>query len=343
MYNNKLSQKARTDLIAQHRKERDVRVRDRIKAVLAYDDGYNYSEIARILLLDDETIRRHVEDYFREHKLNTENGGSQSKFSELETKQLITHLNEVTYLHVKDICFYVKQEFGKKYSISGMTKWLRNNGFTYKKPHVVPAKADIKQQQEFIEYYNKLKAEAGDKEPIYFADSVHPQHQTKLAYGWMLRGERKIIATNAKQYRVNIMGGICLNGHRIIHTQAEKIDAYAIATFLSMLREKNPGKYLIHLILDNAGYHKDKSIQAFAEDLGIKLHYLPPYSPNLNPIERLWKLMHERVTYNKYYEKFADFTEAITEFFKTIGRKKRLLRTRITDNFYLLDELKFAS
>jgi transposase len=342
MYKYRLAPKERADLVARHRKERDKKVCDRIKAVLAYDDGYSYSEIAKILLLDDETIRRHIDSYFQEGKLTIESGGNYNKFSKLETKQLIAHLQEVTYLYVKDICHYVKKTFGKTFSISGMTKWLHNNGFAYKKPHAVPAKANVEQQQEFIEYYNKLKATAGNKEPIYFADSVHPQHQTKLAYGWILTGQRKEIPTNAKHYRLNFIGGICLHEHRLVYEQADQIDANAIAGFLVKLRNKHPEKHLIHLIWDNAGYHKDKTVQEFANSLGIKLHYLPPYSPNLNPIERLWKIMHEWVTYNKYYEKFADFTEAITNFFKTIGRKKRLLRSRITDNFQKLDSVQFA-
>lgn len=340
---NKLSKEIRANLIARHRKERDGKVRDRIKAVLAYDEGYSYSEIAKILLLDDETIRRHVEDYFKGHKLNIENGGSQSKFSVLETRQLIKHLEEVTYLYVKDICHYVKKTFGKTYSISGMTKWLHNNGFAYKRPHVTPAKVDFQKQQEFIDYYQELKAKAGNKEPIYFVDSVHPQHQTKLTYGWILTGRRKEIATNAKHYRLNFIGGICLHGHRLVYEQADKIDANAIAGFLVRLRKKHPEKHLIHLIWDNAGYHKDGSVQEFASSLGIKLHYLPAYSPNLNPIERLWKIMHERVTYNKYYEKFSDFTEAVIKFFKTIGRQKKLLQARINDNFQTVSLPNFAS
>lgn len=76
-----LTSKERENLIKRHRKERDGRVRDRIKAVLAYDDGYSYSEIAKILLLDDETIRRHIEDYLSKKKLNPENRGSTSKLS----------------------------------------------------------------------------------------------------------------------------------------------------------------------------------------------------------------------------------------------------------------------
>lgn len=61
---NKLTNQERSNLILLHRKERNGKIRDRIKAVLAYDEGYNYSEIAKILLLDDETIRRHIDDYY---------------------------------------------------------------------------------------------------------------------------------------------------------------------------------------------------------------------------------------------------------------------------------------
>lgn len=59
------SVKERENLIRHHRKEHDGRVRDRIKAVLAYDDGYSYSEIARILLLHDKAIPQNIHDYQR--------------------------------------------------------------------------------------------------------------------------------------------------------------------------------------------------------------------------------------------------------------------------------------
>ena len=339
----RLTIQERTDLKIRHKKERDKRICDRMKAVLAYDDGYNYSEIAKILLLDDETIHRHIEDYWAQKKLSPENGGSASKLNFRESKQLMDHLEEVTYLYVKDICAYVKQVYHKRYSISGMTQWLHAHAFSYKKPHAVPAKANAEQQQKFVEYYHNLKAKAGEKEPIYFADSVHPHHQTRLAYGWILKGKRKAIPTTGRQYRLNFMGGICLNGHRFIYKKAEQVNADAIASFLSELRKQHPGRHKIHLIWDRAGYHRDRGIQQFAKDLAIKLHYLPPYSPNLNPIERLWKIMHEQVTYNRYYATFEEFSEATMEFLKNIGRRKLLLRSRITDNFHILNSPLFAS
>ena len=338
-----LTLQERENLILRHRKERDKRICDRIKAVLAYDDGYNYSEIARILLLDDETIHRHIDDYRQDNKLSTSNGGSESKLTDRESFKLKEHLQHITYLYVKDICQYVKHQYNLKYSVSGMTKWLHAQDFCYKKPHAVPAKADKVQQVKFIRFYKRLKTKAGKRDPIYFVDSVHPQHQTQLAYGWILKGQRKAVATTARQYRLNFMGGICLNKHRFIYKQAEKIDADGIASFLVELRKNHPEKCIIHVIWDNAGYHRDNNIKKFAKDLEIKLHYLPPYSPNLNPVERVWKLMHESVRYNKYYGKFSEFADATLGFFKSIGRKKILLRSRITDNFQLLHSPVFAS
>lgn len=338
----KLSNKERRELLLRHKYDRDPRVRDRIKAILACDDGYSYSEIARILLLDDETIRRHIDEYLSEKKLNAEHKGGSCHMTQDQQNQLISYLSENTFRYAKDICKYIKDTFGIKYSVSGITKWLKQNDFRYKKPNGVPAKANKESQQEFIEKYNELKKSTENKEPIYFVDSVHPQHQTRLAYGWIKKGERKNIAMTGRQHRVNIMGGICLDGHKVVYEQADKINEYSIQNFLYRLRKTHAGKERIHIIWDNAGYHTSKIIKAFAENLGIVLHYLPPYSPNLNPIERLWKIMHEETTYNRYYEKFSDFTEQIRYFFRHIGKKKKLLRSRITDNFQIIDTPKFA-
>ena len=71
----RLTPQERSDLQKRHKKERDKRICDRIKAALAYDDGYTYTEISRILLLDDETIRRHIKAYFSKNKFKPENGG----------------------------------------------------------------------------------------------------------------------------------------------------------------------------------------------------------------------------------------------------------------------------
>ena len=337
-----LTSRERKHLIAEHKRERDKRVCDRIKAVLLRDKGYSYQQIAAILLLDDATIRRHVKDYEKK-KLKPENGGSNSQLSESESSELIAHLDATTYLYIKDICGYVRDRYKKQYSISGMRKWLQTHNFRYKKPHRVPAKADKSQQDEFIASYQKLKKSARNKEPIYFADSVHPQHQTCLAYGWILKGKRKAIATTARQKRVNYIGAYSLKGHKLVYSKVDKVDAERIKAFMNKLRKRHPGSRVIHMIWDNAGYHRSREVQDIAKELNIALHYLPPYSPNLNPIERLWKIMHEKVRYNHYYATFLEFSEAIAKFFRHIGKSKTILRSRITDNFQTLESPNFAS
>jgi len=331
-----LTAQERASLAIQHKSERDGRIRDRIKAVLLYDKGYSYTKIAEILLLDDETVRRHVNDYVIKKKLAPKNGGSVSRMGLKQSELLKAHLREKTYLYAKEICAYVQSEFALKYTQSGMTKWLKANGFRYKKPHGIPAKADKAKQEEFIEYYEKLKCNLPKDEAIYFLDASHPQHQTKLAYGWIAKGARKPEKMTACQKRVNLIAGINLANHHVEYAEATWINGESIEAFLKQLIESKPAAKKIHVIWDNAGYHKSQAIRDFVKKTNIELHFLPPYSPNLNPIERLWKIMHENVTYNRYYPKFADFTEGILNFFENIEHHKSTMLSRITDNFQRL-------
>jgi transposase len=82
-------------------------------------------------------------------------------------------------------------------------------------------------------------------------------------------------------------------------------------------------------------------VQTYIEKSKIEMHFLPPYSPNLNPIERLWKFLNEHVLYNKYYEKFDDFKEAVFGFLHNLfdppKEWKEALARRITDNFRIVD------
>jgi len=137
-----LSLEERDKLKIQHRKERDKRICDRIKAVLLFDDGWNYQEIAHVLLLSDEAVKQHIQEYCNSQKLRPENGVSFSKLNEDQTLDLLQHLQQHTYLRVKEIVAYVEKVFGVAYTIAGMTDWLHAHGFSYKKPAVVPGKAD---------------------------------------------------------------------------------------------------------------------------------------------------------------------------------------------------------
>ena len=133
-----LNDHERAQLRVQHKKERDGRIRDRIKAVLLYDRGWTPQQIAEALLISDQAIREHVQEYRGSHKLKPVSGGSEEKLSEEQSNKLAAHLESYTYLYVKDIVAYVRATFEAAYSVPGMTHWLRRHRFSYKKPAVVP-------------------------------------------------------------------------------------------------------------------------------------------------------------------------------------------------------------
>ena len=139
---NFLSEQEKTQLKRQHKKERDKRVCDRIKAVLLSDEGWTSEQIAKVLLITDQAVRNHIGEYQSERKLEPKSGGSTEKLSADQSEQLELHLQKHTYLYVKDMLSYIKIEFGVEYTVPGLRSWLQRHGFTYKKPSIVPGKAD---------------------------------------------------------------------------------------------------------------------------------------------------------------------------------------------------------
>ena len=117
-----------------HDSTRDDRVRDRIKAVLLTSEGWSSVMISQALRIHETTVVRHINDYLQSEKLKPENGGSQSRLSAAQTMQLIEHLAEYTCFHTLQIVSYVETEFGFRYTVSGMNKWLHHNGFLTRNP-----------------------------------------------------------------------------------------------------------------------------------------------------------------------------------------------------------------
>ena len=318
----------------QHKKERDKRICDRIKAVLLRSEGWTFEQIAQALRIHHETVRTHVDDYEKEAKLKPQNGGSKSLLNDEQATQLDHHLNDVTYLKVLDICAYVKETFGVEYTVIGMTKWLHAHDFSYKKPHATPAKADPEKQKECIQRYERLKNDTPENEPIEFGDGVHPTMATKITYGWIKKGSNKPIATTASRSRMNLFGSLNLSTMSLTLHEYKTINHEALAQHFKRLKEKYPHAPKIHLILDQGPYNKAKETQEVAKEYGIVLHFLSTYSPNLNPIERLWKVMNEHVRNNTFFSSVKEFRSAIMHFFNhTWEEMAPHMKGRINDHF----------
>ena len=299
------------------------------------DSGESATDIARFLFLNEGTVKNYENRYKEgglERLIIDYHTGRSAYLSQEEQKKLVLELESKIHPTTKAIISYVKKEFEVVYTVGGMTSLLHQLGFSYKKPKGVPGKAKRKEQEAFLEEYREMK----DKGLVYFADSTHPMLNPALSAGWIRKGKEFDVKTNSGRERVNINGAIEINTMRVASRSCKRVNGRSMCDLLRAIRQKHPKDKRICLIMDNAGYNKSYQAQNLAEELGIRIMYLPPYSPNLNPIERLWKFMKKKVMANTYFPDLETFQRELMLFLRGIRKHRQELSTLITDNFHLV-------
>jgi transposase len=249
------------------------------------------------------------------------------------------HFTNTHARNADEVCAHILAEYGQSYCPSGAAKLMHRLGFSYKKPQSMPAQADEAKQEAFIAHYEALMTRLEDDEMVVFSDAVHPTHQSRPAHGWFPKGQKTAIKSTSGRKRLNIQGALDLETFQFTFVEAEKINAQTTKQMLEKLERNNPTMTAIHVFVDNARYHHAKALQPWLarSDRRVKLHFLPPYAPHLNPIERLWSVMHKWVTHNQHYTTFNQFTEAILGFFRNVLPDKwEDFRDTVTDNFRVI-------
>ena len=336
--NEFLSSKQVSDFKKLH-KTASLEKRDRIKAVLMLNSGYTQQEIAEVLIIDETTVWRWFQ-LFQKSDINEllkdKYLGGVTKLDENQITELDSHLSEKIYLSAKEICSWVLNQFGVQYTSKGMTDLLHRIGYCYKKPKHIPGKANLDAQLNFIEQYEKLKQEKLPEDKIYFMDGVHPLHNSQPAYGWMKKKCNYVIQSNTGRERVNINGAINIENFKLFYSEDETINSQSVIKILKKIL-KGQRNGIAHIFTDNARYYKSKVIFEFLKrNRRIDIIYLPPYSPNLNLIERLWRFLRKKITYNKYYEKFTLFKSVILNFLDNIQQYNCELKTLLNQKFQLI-------
>ncbi len=333
-----ISADLKIELERRARQTKDKHEHTRLCVILARSEGMSHESIAQAHRISISSVYQYLLDYEKENKMqHNHRGGSESKLNADQTQELLDHLQKNTYLKAKEICKYVKESYGITYSVPGMIAWLKDHDFVYKQPIKVPGKLDPAKQEAFIEKYEELKATVSADHEIYFLDAVHPEFQSQAVCGWIKKGEIKTLPTTNKQYRLHFIGAIALKNMKVVAKEYETINGENMIEFLRDLEASSPASK-IHVICDNGRSNKNKAVQAYLQTSKIEIHYLPPYSPNLNPIERLWKIMREKNTYNRCYNNFESFSKIIRNFFfEDIPKMAKILEKRITDKFQRIE------
>ena len=139
------------------------------------------------------------------------------------------------------------------------------------------------------------KAEKG-LETLLFIDASH--FVTECDFLGCLYGKtRRFIRTSSGRKRYNVLGAMDFLTKRMLTVSNDSyITATQVCEALRLIAKQYEGK-IVRIALDNARYQKCGNVCALATQLGLDLVYLPPYSPNLNLIERLWKFVKRRITF----------------------------------------------
>ncbi len=162
----------------------------------------------------------------------------------------------------------------------------------------------------------------GPGEVAVHLDEVDVHLNPKVSPDWMNRGKQKHVptpGTNAKRY---VCGALDVNTGRLTCVAADAKNSQLFIATLERLLAANPRATAVHVVLDNFKIHSSKQVAAWTAERGgrITLHFLPPYCPDHNRIERLWRDLHADVTRNHRHSTIGSLMAAVWQW---IGDRNR--------------------
>jgi transposase len=332
----------RSQLQEQARTNKDARTVKRILVILALADGYRVAEVAKLFLLDEDTVAKWRNKYHKRHTatdwLAVVHKGGNDKLSTEQCHELEAYVQAELITDAAVLVNYIKALYGIAYTVNGVTKLLHRLGFVYKQTTLIPGKLDEQAQAAFKKQYEKLRDKLPKNEVILFGDGVHPSHNVHATKAWVKKGQDKQVPTNTGRKRLNINGVLDIKAMQVVVHYAETLNAQTTMELFDKIQEAYPDKRKIHLIVDNARYYKNKELQAYLRKrkCRIKIHWLPPYSPNLNFIERLWHFMKKYIIGTRRRQTFKEFEQDIQAFFEHLGDYADRLRRFIGTEMHLI-------
>jgi transposase len=326
----KLSSKERKELresLIKAEAKGDLQEIKRLMALLALEANETAENISNILQMHVETIRKALKGYLLEGigaVISKKRPGRPSKLTKKQRKQLSAWIESGpekmgfpgACWRTPMIQWLVHQKFGVLYNARYISELLKNMGFSYQKAAFVADKRDEEKRQEWIkktwpEIYKLAKQKNAY---ILFGDEASFPQWGTLSYTWAKCGEQPIVQTSGTRKGYKVFGLIDYFTGRFFSKGHEgKLNSESYVTFLKEVAS-GTRKHII-LVQDGAPYHKGKAVKEFfkANADRITVYQLPSYSPDYNPIEKLWKKIKQYGTHLKYFPTFDSLKNTVNE------------------------------
>lgn len=318
--------------------EFDDRTKRKLMVVRMHDLKAPHGFIAKSLNLSKDTVTNYLKLY--------QAGGLDSLLENRHFRpvsqaepffdQIRLHLDQNPVATGKEAAARIKAITGIGYSVEQARRILKKLGFKCRKTASVPGKADGQLQFDFLneELAPRLEEARQGRRRVFFVDAAHFVHGCFLGLVWCL--SRMIVPSASGRRRYNVLAAVETRDLDFVSVRTtESVNAATVCELMAGIARRCPGE-AITLVLDNARYQYNHKVMAAAAEHGLELLYLPAYSPNLNLIERVWRLVKSGCLRNKYYETFDAFRAAIDAFIDSLGRERRAeLRSLLTENFHI--------
>lgn len=234
---------------------------------------------------------------------------------------------------------YVEEMMGRRPSRNLLRNLLQKHGLSWKKCKKVLGKADPERRQVFIERFRSLFEEVCQEETILlYIDEAHIHRDLDLGYTWSQKGEpafRRSYCPSLSD-RINWYGAYNFNEGQCLIWNEGNCNKEHTALFLERIAVwLGETKRCVVIILDGAPWHRARIVQEKADALNFELLFLPGYSPDLNPIEGLWKWLREDVTQLHYYKTMRDLFLACKAFIERINLDPEAIIRRLWPKFEL--------
>ena len=313
-----------------------------VTVLLLLDRGRAVAAIAEDLGLDEATVYRYAQTY-REKGLAgylaAEQPGYWGLLTSAQLAGLARELGQALYTDCRAIADWLATTYGVRYTVSGLTDLLHRLGFSYKLTTAVPCQADAAAQTAFLaDTLAPLLAAAEAGEAVrYFADAAHPTHNTRATHVWTETGQERPLLTVSGRERVNLNAALNAHAPTQVHLdETDCVNAHSTQRLYEKMLAAHP-EGPVYVVCDNARYYKNKALKAWLADQRLVQVFLPPYSPNLNLIERLWKFLRQKIINTAFYRTKGRFKTAVLDFFNRLPEFGQQLAARLTLNFHVLD------
>lgn len=330
----------------------DPRVQRKMEVLWLLHHGETHERVATLAGVSRRSVHRYLTDYLEGGLGLIRRCPHKGPVSQLDGQQ--ASLEEYFDKHpphtAKEAQRVIEQRAGIRRGLTQVRRFLRRLGLKPRKASAIPVppkstpEEHAKKQAEFVEGQlgPRLEEARAGRRQVLFGDASHFVFATFLGYLWCKA--RWCVRAASGRKRFNVLGALDAVSHKLIRVSNHSyINAESVCALLRAVAEAGTG-LPITLVLDNARYQKCTLVAELAARLGVELLYLPPYSPNLNLIERLWKFVKKECLNSVHYPNYEAFTAAITQCLDDLPTKhKAAMSSLITHNFQTFENVSILA